>query len=112
MELLGEATDLDEALGLARELQPDVIIMNDYLPPIDSAHAASYFHKQGVSSSILVISKTIEYYLIFRCFQYGVKGYLHDEELDERLVEAVRVVAQGTLYLSPHVRSVYPGGSG
>jgi DNA-binding NarL/FixJ family response regulator len=42
MEVIDEAPDLNDAQESAKVLHPDVIIMNDYLPPIDSAHAAAY----------------------------------------------------------------------
>ena len=45
MEVIDEAPDLYDALESARMLQPDVIIMNDYLPPIESAHATALFRE-------------------------------------------------------------------
>lgn len=107
MEVVGEAPALDDALAGAQTLQPDVIIMNDYLPPMNSAHAASLFRKLGISSAILVISMTVESDLVQRSFRYGVNGFMHKDEIDKFLVEAVRSIHRGQLYFSPKARASY-----
>jgi len=100
MELVDEAFDLNHALECAERLRPDVIIMNDYLPPVDSAYAAEFFRKSGFTAGILVISMQIEADLIERSFRHGVNGFMHKGEIDTRLLEAVRTVHRGGRYLS------------
>jgi len=107
MEVVEEAPDLNDALERARMLQPDVIIMNDYLPPIDSAHAAALIRKDGITAAILVISLQPEPDLIQRAFNSGVNGFMHKDEIDAFLVDAVRRVHQGERYLSPKAGDAY-----
>ena len=107
MKVVDESPDLDDALERTRILQPDVIIMNDYLPPIDSAHAATLFRKAGITTAILVISMHAEADLIHRSFRSGVNGFMHKDEIDELLVHAVRSVHQGERYLSPKAGDAY-----
>lgn len=107
MEVIDEASDLYDALDSARMLQPDVIIMNDYLPPIDSAHATALFREQGVTSAVLVISMHLEPDLIQRSFLSGANGFMNKDEIDEDLVDAVRRVHQGDRYLSPKAGDAY-----
>lgn len=107
MEVVDEALDLDTALERTRTLQPDVIIMNDYLPPIDSAQAATLFREQGFSAAVLVISMHPEFDLIQRSFRSGVDGFMHKDEIDDHLVEAVRSVYRGERYLSPRATKIY-----
>ena len=107
MEVVDESPDLYDALERTRTLQPDVIIMNDYLPPIDSAHAATLFRKLGITAAILVISMQAEADLIHRSFRSGVNGFMHKDEIDELLVDAVRQVHQGERYLSPKAGDAY-----
>ncbi|HEX6035174.1 MAG TPA: response regulator transcription factor, partial [Anaerolineales bacterium] len=64
--VIDEAHDLNDALESARRLQPDVIIMNDYLPPIDSAHASALFRERRFTCAILIISMKLEPELIQR----------------------------------------------
>ncbi len=109
MEVVDEAPDLNDALEHARTLQPDVIIMNDYLPPIDSAHTAALFHTQGLPVSILVISMTVEPNLIERSFRHGVDGFMHKDEIDKYLAEGVRSVIRGERFISPKAKEAYDG---
>ena len=91
----------------ARALRPDVIIMNDYLPPIDSAHATARFRELGFTAAILVISMHLEPGLIQRSFLSGANGFMHKDEIDEYLVDAIRRVHQGERYLSPKAGDAY-----
>ena len=101
LEVIDEARDLTDALETARALRPDVIIMNDYLPPIDSAHASALFREQGFTAGILVISMQIDPEQIKRSFSSGANGFMNKDEIDEQLVHAIRRIHQAERYLSP-----------
>lgn len=105
--VVDEALELNEALERSKALVPDVIIMNDYLPPIDSARAAAVFREHGISAVIVVISMHPEFDLIQRSIRHGVDGFMHKDEIDDHLVEAIRRVYQGERYLSPKAAKVY-----
>lgn len=107
MEVIDEARAVTDALESARALRPDVIIMNDYLPPIDSAHASALFREQGFAAAILVISMQIDPEQIQRSFLSGANGFMNKDEIDQYLVEAVRHVHEGERYLSPKARDAY-----
>jgi len=107
MEVVDEAPDLDDALERTRKVQPDVIIMNDYLPPADSAHATARFREQGFNAAVLIISMHVEPDLIQRSFLSGANGFMHKDEIDEYLVDAIRRVHQGERYLSPKAGDAY-----
>ena len=107
MEVVGEAPELDQAVERAVSLQPDVIILNDYLPPVDSAIAAQLFHAQGITAAILSISTTVEQDLIRRSLQHGVRGFMHMDEIETVLVEAVQRIHTGERYLSPKAKMSY-----
>jgi DNA-binding NarL/FixJ family response regulator len=107
MDIIDEAPDVTDALESARALRPDVIIMNDYLPPIDSAQAAALFREQGFTAGILVISTHPETELIQRSLQNCVNGFMHKDEIDDYLVYAIRHIHQGERYLSPKAKDVY-----
>ena len=107
MEVVDEAPDLNDALERVRTLRPDVVIMNDYLPPIDSAHATLLFREKGFTGAILVISMHPEHDLIQRSFLSGVNGFMDKDEIDEYVEDAIRRVHQGERYLSPKARAAY-----
>jgi len=107
MDVVDEAPDLNDALERTKKAQPDVIIMNDFLPPIDSAHATLLFRKQGFNAAILIISMHPEPALIQRSFLSGANGFMHKDEITDHLVDAVRRVHQGERYLSPKAEDAY-----
>ena len=107
MDVVDEAPDLNDALERTRIVQPDVIIMNDYLPPVDSARATARFREQGFTAAILVISMHLEPSLIQRSFLNGANGFMDKDEIDEYLVDAIRRVHQGERYLSPKAGDAY-----
>ena len=107
MQVIDEAPDLDGALERTRKLHPDAIIMNGHLPPTDSAYATALFRQDGFTGAILVVSTDLELDLIQRSFISGVNGFMHKDEIDEYMVEAVRRVHQGERYLSPKARAAY-----
>ncbi len=107
ISVIDEAPELDDALESALRLQPDVIIMNDYLPPIDSAHATALFRKKGVTGAVLVISMQAEPNLIQRSFSSGVNGFMHKDEIDDHLTDAIRHVYQGERYFSPKAKGAF-----
>jgi DNA-binding NarL/FixJ family response regulator len=107
VEVVDEAPDLDEALERTKTVLPDVIIMNCDLPPTDSAHATARFREQGLTAAILIISMHLEPDLIQRSFLSGANGFMHKDEIDEYLVDAIRRVHRGERYLSPKAGDAY-----
>jgi DNA-binding NarL/FixJ family response regulator len=112
LEVIDEARDVTDALESAGALRPDVIIMNDYLPPIDSAHASALFREQGFTAGILVISMQIDPEQIRQSFLNGANGFMNKDEIDEHLVDAIRRVHQGQRYLSPKAKEADQGVEG
>lgn len=106
IEVVSESLDLEEALKETRALEPDVIIMNDYLPPINSAHATERFRAMGISAAVLIISMHVEPDLIRRSLACGANGFMSKEEMGEHLLDAVRYVYEGGTYLSPKAEQV------
>jgi DNA-binding NarL/FixJ family response regulator len=102
--VVGEAPDLDDALELARSLQPDVILMNDYLPPISSVYASAFFREEGIAAPILIISLELEPEVIKQSLASGANGLMGKDEIDTLLAEAIRRVHQGETYLSPQAK--------
>ena len=103
--VVDEAPNLDEALEGAERSQPDVIILNDHLPPLDSAYASALFRERGFTAAILIISMELEPALIQDSFLKGANGVMHKDEIDRCLVEGIRYVYEGKPYLSPRARA-------
>jgi DNA-binding NarL/FixJ family response regulator len=107
MSVVNEAHDLDTALAGASRSRPDVVIMNGDLPPFDSAHATANFRQNGFTAAILIVTMQLEPGLMKHSFLQGANGFMHKEEIDDHLVEAVRRVHRGERYLSSKAADVY-----
>jgi DNA-binding NarL/FixJ family response regulator len=106
IEVVGEAKDGAEALRLVEELRPDVLLLDVEMPLINGIEVARRLKKAGKDLPILVLSAYDDLEYIQEMLMNGAAGYLVKDEAPERIVEAVRGVAQGEIgWVSPRVRS-------
>lgn len=95
IEIVGEAVDGNQALELARELVPDVLLLDIELPGVKGLEVARELQASGSPTKILVLSTYDDKQFIFGLLGNGAAGYLTKEEVPETIVEAVRGVARG-----------------
>jgi DNA-binding NarL/FixJ family response regulator len=105
IEVVGEASDGEEAVRLARELVPDVVLMDIRMPGMDGLEAtreiASDQRLDGVRIVILTTFDLDEY--VFEALRVGASGFLVKDTEPADLIHGVRAVAQGDGLLSPGV---------
>jgi DNA-binding NarL/FixJ family response regulator len=105
IEVVGEAGDGEEALRLAAELTPDVVLMDIRMPGVDGLAATRQIAEDerlaGVRVVILTTFGLDEY--VFEAIRSGASGFLVKDTEPQELVQAVRVVAGGDALLSPSV---------
>ena len=106
MEVIGLAADGLTAVELARELSPDVIIMDIGMPGLNGIEATRQITKQSPRVRIIALSMHSAKKFIMEMFKAGASGYLlKDCEYDE-LAAAVRTVASGKDYISPSISGI------
>jgi DNA-binding NarL/FixJ family response regulator len=105
IEVVGEAGNGDEAVRLATELTPDVVLMDIRMPGVDGLSATRRIAADDRLASVRVVILTTfgldEY--IFEAIRAGASGFLVKDTEPGELVQAVRVVAGGEALLSPSV---------
>ncbi len=105
IEIVGEAADGSEAVALAAELEPDVILMDLHMPVMDGVSAIRQLVEQGSASRILVLTTYDQDSYVLPAIEVGATGYLLKDAPRDELLRAVRAVASGDSALSPSVAS-------
>jgi DNA-binding NarL/FixJ family response regulator len=104
LEVIGEAADGNEAVTLAAELQPHVVVMDIRMPHLDGLAATSQIVARGETAPRVLVLTTFELdEYVFEALRAGAGGFLLKRASPEDLVEAVRVVASGESLLFPPV---------
>jgi DNA-binding NarL/FixJ family response regulator len=105
LEVVGEAGDGAEAIERAREVRPDVVLMDIRMPTMDGVEATARLGQAGIDPAPRVLILTTfdldEY--VFGALRAGAAGFLLKDAPRERLVEAIRVIHSGDALLSPSV---------
>jgi DNA-binding NarL/FixJ family response regulator len=105
IDVVGEASDGEEAVALAASLAPDIVLMDIRMPGLDGLEATRRIVQDerlgGVKVIILTTFGLDEY--VFEAIRAGASGFLVKDTEPEELVHAVRVVAGGDALLSPTV---------
>jgi DNA-binding NarL/FixJ family response regulator len=99
----GEASDGEEAVRLAKQLQPDVIIMDCALPGVNGLGATRKILEDNPKAAILMLSMHSEDTWVRQSLDAGARGYMLKNALDQELVDAVRRVAAGEEVLDPQI---------
>jgi NarL family two-component system response regulator YdfI len=102
-ELVGEATDGSEAVKLAGELHPDVILMDLRMPGMDGLTAIEQLSEEQPEIAIVILTTFNEDDLMVRGLRAGAKGFLLKDTNRETLFDSIRAAARGETLLKPEV---------
>jgi DNA-binding NarL/FixJ family response regulator len=103
LKVVGEATDGEEAVRLAQDLRPRVILMDCALPGVSGLLATRRILEKLPDTAILMLSMHSEDTLVKQALQAGARGYILKSAVDMELVTAVRNVAAGQTVLDPQL---------
>jgi len=103
IEVVGEAADGREALALARELSPDVVLMDIRMPELDGLEATRRLVADGDAPRVLMLTTFGEDEYVYDAMKSGASGFLLKDIRPEQLAEAVRVAAAGDALLAPAI---------
>lgn len=103
MEVVGEAGDGQMAWQQAKELQPDVVLMDVSMPRLNGAKATERLKKDRPETKVLALTAHEDKGYIGQMLQAGASGYVLKIAAAEELIKAIRVVVGGGAYLDPAV---------
>jgi NarL family two-component system response regulator LiaR len=103
LDLVGEASDGEQAVALARQLEPDVILLDMLMPRKDGLAAISEIKQHNPQARILVLTSFAEDEKVFPAIKGGALGYLLKDSSPAELLQAIRDVYQGEASLHPTI---------
>ena len=104
MQVVGEAENGTEAITVAMELEPDVVLMDIRMPGLDGIAATQRLAERGPAKTrVLMLTTFDEDQLVYEAMRAGASGFLLKSAPPARLAEAVRVIAAGEALLAPSI---------
>ncbi len=103
IEVVAEAGDGREALACARDLEPDVVLMDIRMPELDGLEATRRLLRGDGATRVLILTTFDADEYVYEAMKSGASGFLLKDVRPEQLAEAVRVVAAGESLLAPTI---------
>ncbi|HEX6492724.1 MAG TPA: response regulator transcription factor [Candidatus Dormibacteraeota bacterium] len=101
IEVVGEAADGEEALGVVETLRPDVVLMDVLMPRLDGIAATRRIRERWPQVEVVALTTVADGEAVVSAIGAGATGYLVKETHGDALVAAVRAAAEGRVELSP-----------
>ena len=102
-DVVGQAQDGDEAIGMAEELNPDVILMDVTMPNVDGLEATRQIHLNQPHIRIVMLTMHADHDVFAKAIRNGAVGYLVKDCSTPELVEAVTMAAGTDILVSPQL---------
>jgi two-component system, NarL family, nitrate/nitrite response regulator NarL len=103
LQITGEAADGQEAVRKARELMPDIILMDIDMPQMDGLAVTELLRKEIPKIKVLILSMHSNTEYVMRIIQSGASGYILKDAPTEELVRAIEIVNGGEAFFSPEI---------
>ena len=106
LELIGEAGNGEDAIRLALEIEPDLILMDLNMPGIDGLETTRRMRDADIDARIVMFTVSDEQSHVLEALRNGADGYLLKDMDAEQLIEQIRIAATGRMALSPELTQV------
>jgi DNA-binding NarL/FixJ family response regulator len=106
LQVVGEASNGLDAIGLVKKTDPDVVVMDMAMPEMSGLHATMELMKQRPGTKVLILSMYSDEQYVRNALDAGAKGYILKNAIENDLTRAVKAVASGEQYLAPELSSL------
>jgi two-component system response regulator NreC len=105
-QIVAEASDGQEALRRVESLKPDIAVMDISMPSLNGLEAARGIRLASPKTRTILLTQHDEEQYVSEALEAGVKGYVLKSQVASDLIQAIRQVSRGEVYLSPRVSGV------
>lgn len=99
IQVVGEATDGQDAIDLVTQLRPDVVVMDVEMPVINGIEATKRICRSTAETRLVMLSMYSDSALIRKALEYGASGYVLKQSVSKELIDAIRSVYGGIAYI-------------
>ncbi len=111
INVVGEARDGQEAIEMAEQLSPDVILMDIKMPRVDGLEATGQIRTRQPHSRVVVFAMSWDEPLVRRAIENGASGYLPKDSQPQDLVNAIHAVYESKTFFDPRLSNFLVGNS-
>src|SRR5918995_849333 len=105
LEVVGEASNGEEAVDMTRRFEPDVVLMDLLMPVMDGIEATRVIREEMPDTEVVALTSVLEYASVTRAIKAGAIGYLLKNTEADELCKAIRAGAAGKVQLAPEAAS-------
>ena len=106
MEVIAEAEDGRVAVELAKELRPDVVVMDISMPSLNGMEATRLILQDNEDTKVIALSMHSDKHIVMEALEAGASAYVLKSYLFDELIRALETVARDRCYLSPRITNV------
>jgi DNA-binding NarL/FixJ family response regulator len=101
LDIIGEVSNGKEALEMARDLKPDVVLMDLLMPVMDGIEATAAIKRELPDTEVIALTSVLEDASVIGAIRAGALGYLLKDTKAEDLIQAIKAAYEGQVQLSP-----------
>ena len=105
LRVIGEASDGESGVRLALELRPDVILMDVQMPNLNGVEATAQLCRQWTEAKVIILTTFDRDDYVYQGVRAGALGYLLKDTPANRLIETIRRVHAGEIFIQPEIAS-------
>jgi two-component system, NarL family, response regulator NreC len=104
LQVVGEAADGTEAVALAGEQKPDVVVMDIAMPHLNGVEATRQIVTRSPDTAVVILSMHSDESYVIRSLKAGARAYLLKDSAEADLIAAIHAITEGKSFFSPGVR--------
>ncbi len=106
LQVVGEAADGREAINVAQNSRPDIVILDITMPKLNGIDAGKEIVAQLPKTGVIILSMHSDEGYVLKALRGGARGYLLKDSAETDIINAIRAVSSGKTYFSPEISRV------